>query len=110
MSLPETDLHRIERWCRARVPRHLWNEVKVEADLGPDYVTIVEVRQPWDGEGDPTRMPIARLYFSERTGLWTIYSRDRNLEFHQYSRKPPNRYVQLLLEYIGSGADPIFFG
>ena len=61
VPIPETDLHRIQRWCRDRVPEHLWSQVKVEADVEPRHVTIVEVRPPWDGSGERTRFPIARL-------------------------------------------------
>lgn len=57
MAIPETDLHRIQLWCRDRVPEHLWPQVKVEADVEPRHVTIVEVRPPWDGVGEHTRFP-----------------------------------------------------
>src|SRR5690606_37849668 len=87
--LPETDLHRIRLWARGRVPAHLWDELKVEADVADRHVTIVEVRPPWDGVGEHTRFPIARLRYTRTTGLWSIYWRDRNLKFHEYKRKPP---------------------
>ena len=61
MAIPATDLLRIKLWCRERVPEHLWPQVKVEADVEPRHVTIVEVRPPWDGVGDRTRFLIARL-------------------------------------------------
>ena len=32
VAFPETDLHRIRLWARGRVPEHLWDELKVEAD------------------------------------------------------------------------------
>ena len=54
MALPETDLHRIRLWARERVPEHLWDEVKVEADVSDRHVEIVEVRPPWDGVGERT--------------------------------------------------------
>lgn len=64
-------------WCRERVPEHLWPQVKVEADVEPRHVTIVEVRPPWDGVGEHTRFPIARLRYTATTGQWSIYWRDR---------------------------------
>jgi len=33
MAVPETDLHRIRLWARERVPEHLRDELKVEADV-----------------------------------------------------------------------------
>ena len=44
MALPETDLHRIRLWARERVPEHLWDQLKVEADVSDRHVDIVEVR------------------------------------------------------------------
>lgn len=51
VAIPETDIHRIQLWCRERVPKHLWPQVKVEADIEPRHVTIVEVRPPRNGVG-----------------------------------------------------------
>lgn len=65
MALSETDLHRIRLWARERVPEHLWDQVKVEADVSDRHVDIVEVRPPWDGVGEHTRFPIARLRFHQ---------------------------------------------
>lgn len=70
MALPETDLHRIHLWACARVPEHLWPELKVEADVANRHVDIVEVRPNLTGEGDPIRFSIARLRAS---GQWSIY-------------------------------------
>lgn len=110
MAIPETDLLRIQLWCRERVPEHLWSQVKVEADVEPRHVTIVEVRPPWDGVGDHTRFPIARLRHTSTTGQWLIYWRDRNLKFQEYDRKRPTKNVQPLLDYIADSGDPIFWG
>jgi hypothetical protein len=67
MALPEADPHRIRLWARERWPEHLWDEVKVEADVADRHVDIVEVRPPWDRVGDHTRFPIARLRYTKST-------------------------------------------
>ncbi|WP_168916542.1 DUF3024 domain-containing protein [Microcella flavibacter] len=110
MALPEADLDRIQLWCRGIWPEHLWDQAKVEADVSARHVDIVEVRPPWNGIGEHTRFPIARLRYTASTGLWSIYWRDRNLKFHEYRRKRPTKNVQALLDHIGSHDDPIFFG
>ena len=76
----------------------------------PRHVTIVEVRAPWDGVGEHTRFPIARLRYTATTGQWAIYWRDRYLKFHEYKRKRPTKNVQALLDYIEDSGDPIFWG
>lgn len=35
---------------------------------------------------------------------------DQALEFREYERKRPTKNVQALLDHIGSGGDPIFWG
>ena len=68
------------------------------------------MRSPWDGVGEHTRFPIARLRYTKTTRLWAIYWRDRNLKFHEYERKRPTTNVQSLLDYIETSGAPIFWG
>lgn len=109
-AIPETDLFRIERWCREQVPAHLWDQVRVESEVAARHVTIIETRPFYTGEGDWTKSPIARLRYTASTGEWSIYWRDRNSKFHEYDRKAPSKNVQELLDYIASHEDPIFWG
>jgi hypothetical protein len=109
-TFPDTDLKRIQVWARERVPEHLWDQLKVEADVSERHVDIVEVRPRWDGLGEHTRFPIARLRYTKSTGLWAIYWRDQNLKFHEYVRKRPTKNIQALLDYIQDSGDPIFWG
>lgn len=110
MALPETDLHRIRLWAQERVPENLWDEVKIEADVSDRHVHIVEVRPPWDGVGEHTRFPIARLCYTKSTGQSAIYWRDRDLKFNEYKSKRPTKNVQALLDHIETSGDPIFWG
>ncbi len=110
MAIPELDLQRIHRWCRGRVPVELHDELRVEADVAARHVTVVEVRPPWDGQGDWTRFPVARLRYTTATGTWTLYWRDRNLRFHEYRDCRPTTSVQKLLDHVGESGDPIFWG
>ena len=111
MALPESDPapHPASGLVSA-VARAPVGRLKVEADVSDRHVDIVEVRPPWDGVGEHTRFPIARLRYTKATGLWAIYWRDRNLKFHEYKRKRPTKNVQALLDHIETGGDPIFWG
>jgi hypothetical protein len=62
-GLPELDIARVRRWCEQRVPAHVRDQVRVECDVGPRHLTIVECRPPWrEGTGsDWTRFPIDDL-------------------------------------------------
>lgn len=110
MPIPSADLARIQLWCHERVPEHLQDQLRVEADVTPRHVTIVEVQPPWDGVGEWTRFPVARLRYTAATGRWTLYWRDRNLEFHEYPDQHPVKTVGTLLGRIARDEDGIFWG
>lgn len=111
-GLPETDVARVQRWCRARVPDELRGEVRIEADVAARHVTIVECRRPWrtDTGPEPTRFPMARLRHTKSTGLWSLYWCDRNRRFHKYDQAPANRSVADLLAEIDRDPNAIFWG
>ena len=111
-ELPETDVARVQRWCRARVPEHVRDEVRVEADAPGRHLTIVECRPPWRADFGPewTRFPIARLRYTKATRLWSLYWRDRNLKFHEYDRVPPSASVEELLAEVDRDPTAIFWG
>jgi hypothetical protein len=111
-GLPETDVARVQRWCRSRVPEHVGGEVRVEVDVAERHLTIVECRPPWRGEvgAEWTRFPVARLRYTKATRLWSLYWRDRNLKFHEYDRVPVTESVEDLLSEVDRDPTAIFWG
>jgi hypothetical protein len=111
-GLLETDVVRVQRWCRARVPERVREQVRVEADIAERHVTIVECRPPWraDMGSEWTRFPIARLRYTRATGMWSLYWRDRNLRFHEDDRVPATAGVEDLLAEVDRDPTAIFWG
>jgi len=112
VGLPELDVARVERWCRARVPEQVRDQVRVEVDVADRHLTIVECRPPWRGDlgTEWTRFPIARLRYTKGTRLWSLYWRDRNLRFHAYDRVPATSSVEDLLGEVDRDPTAIFWG
>jgi hypothetical protein len=112
VGLPETDVARVQRWCRARVPEHVRNEVRVELDVAERHLTIVECRPPWrpDSGSEWTRFPIARLRYTKASRSWLLYWRDRNLRFHEYDRAPATANIEVLLTELDRDPTAIFWG
>ncbi len=112
MTLPELDVARVQRWCRARVPERVRDQVRVEVDVAPRHLTIVECRPPWRADVGPdwTRHPIARFRYTRSTGQWSLYWRDRNLRFHEYDRVAPTDRLEELLMELDLDPTAIFWG
>jgi hypothetical protein len=100
----------VENWCRFQVPAHALHQVRKEAEATNRHIDIVERRAPWDGVGEWTRYPVARLAFTATTGLWTLLYRDRNTKFHTHPDVPQTRHLEDLLDYLATAGDPIFTG
>jgi hypothetical protein len=111
MALPELDIARVQRWCAARVPEHARHQVRVECQVAPRHITIVERRAPWhDDRRDWTSFPIARLRHTAADRSWTLYWGDRNLRFHVYDLLAPSSCVDDLLDEIDRDPSCIFWG
>jgi hypothetical protein len=112
MPLPELDVARVQRWCAARVPEHVRDQVRVECEVGSQHLTIVERRPPGRADFGPewTSFPIARLRYTAASKSWTLYWRDRNLRFHLYDLLAPSRTVEDLLAEVDRDPTCIFWG
>ena len=111
MALPELDVARVQRWCAVRVPEHALHQVRVECEVAPRHLTIVERRAPWREDFGPqwTSFPIARLRYTAVDKSWTLYWRDRNLRFHLYVLLAPSYQVEDLLTEIDLGHPTCIF-
>ena len=84
----------------------------MECDVAPRHLTIVECRPPWrnDMGWEWTRFPIARLRYTKKTAMWSLYWRDRNLRFHEYGLLPASASVGGLLAELERDPTAIFWG
>ena len=112
MPLPELDVARAQRWCAARVPEDARHQVRVECEVAPRHLTILERRAPWREDLGPewTSFPIARLRYTAAHRSRTLYWRDRNLRFHLYDQLAPSRSIEDLLAEIDHDPTCIFWG
>lgn len=83
----------------------------MECEVAPRHLTLVERRAPWREEygSQWSRLPIARLQYTQGTRRWTLYWRDRNLRFHRYEGVPPTADIQILLAEIEADPTHIFW-
>ena len=110
-GIPDLDVARVQRWCAARVPAPARHQVRLECQIGTRDLTIVERRAPWRDDAGPdwTSLPIARLRYAKTAKTWSLYWRDRNLQFHPYDQLPYSAHVNDLLTEIDHDPASVFW-
>lgn len=132
-GIPEIAMVLVQEFCEERVPARFWDQARVEVEIGPQALTIVERRAPWPPLNPPgtppgglpgnlspnppgsqsrewTRKPVARLRYSPTTTLWTLYWPDQHGKFHRYRQLEPSASVSDLLVEIDRDPGSIFWG
>lgn len=108
--LPDLDVEKIRRFCRARVPAAVADKVRVDATTRGKTVSIHERRPPWDGSpGEWTSTPIAQLRY-EGEGLWTLYFSDRNGKWVRFPEREPFQPVDVLVNELEEDSTCLFWG
>jgi hypothetical protein len=110
--LPGLDVAAIRHYCEQRVPPHALDQVRSELVLSRGAATIVERRAPWREDFGPewTSRGVARLRYTAKSGLWTLFCSDRNGRWHRYGRMGPTRDIGVLLDEVDRDATCIFWG
>ena len=101
-GLADLDIARVQRWCAGRVPDHARHQVRVECQIAPRHLTIVERHRPWRADLGPewTRFPIPSLRYSTADQTWTLSWRDRNHRVHIYDQLAPSNQVEDILNEL----------
>jgi hypothetical protein len=109
---PELAVAAIRAYCEQRVPPDARDDVRVDAELEENTLTIVERRAPWRPELGPewTSSPVARLRYVVGDKRWTLQWRDRNGNWHRYADATPTADVTVLLNEIDEDPTGIFWG
>lgn len=82
--VPETDLRRVEQFCRDMWPEKFHDEVRAEFHRRGRTVTLCETRAPWDGQGEWTHEHFAQLRYRPELADWVLRWSDRNSRWHDY--------------------------
>ena len=114
MSFSEFELKRINRTvgelCRRKTRPEFADQLRFECEIDGHMVTIWEVRPPWDGRGDHTRVGIARFrYFCSR-GVWIVYWMRRYRKWQRYDRAPSTPDLSALVAAVEADEYRAFFG
>ena len=110
--LPETAVQLVRRWAEQQTPAEFQDRMRVEVEVHPRGLTIVECSLMPDLNGgvDWLRVPSARLNYSSGSGEWTLFCFDGNSKVHRYPDFDPSIEIQDLLHEIEEDPTCIFWG
>ena len=101
-----------EAYCDARVPEHVRDQVRLEAGMRGNAITIVERRPPWrEGIGPEwSTQRIAQFRFDVGSARWALFWADRNGRWLLYPDAAPAPSIDVLIEAIECDRSGAFFG
>ncbi len=110
--VPRIDVERVRKLCAGRVPVEVSHEVRVECEVDPRAVTVVEWRPPWREDFGPewTRMPIARFRYVATTRLWTLYYHRHTGRWERYPLLGSTTRIDPLLSELELDPICVFWG
>jgi hypothetical protein len=112
--LPEFERRLVERlldrFYDRRVLAHIQHQSRLGHVIRGNSVTLFELRPGFDDPAKWVRFPIAQFRFNARSGLWSLYWRDRNRRWRLYEEVPATRNFETLLAEVDRDPTSIFWG
>ncbi|HWG94495.1 MAG TPA: DUF3024 domain-containing protein [Mycobacteriales bacterium] len=110
MALPPADVEQVQQWCARRVPPEHQARTRISCRVDPAHLTIIEEHPPWDGAGDWTSSPVARLRWAQSRREWSLLCVRGDLRFRPYELARPAATVAPLLAAVERDETGIFWG
>lgn len=107
--LPELDVEKVRRWCKARVPARVADQVRLDVTVRGRRISIHECRPPFMGVGDWSATAVAQLRY-EGDGLWTLYFGDRNGKWVEYYDLEPGQRIDVMIAELEDDPTCVFWG
>ena len=111
MAVPDLAVAKVRRFCEARIPARLRDEMRLEVEVRGNSITIADCRPLWLGApGEWTKMTIAQLRYQPATRLWRLYWADRHGRWNYYDDLQPTTELDEVIAEIDDDPTCIFFG
>jgi hypothetical protein len=111
MAVPDLARDELRRFCDAHTPAHMRDQMRLEATIRGNSITIADWRPLWpDKPGDWVSTNVAQLRYDPEDGRWTLYWPDRNSRWHRYDGLLPTTDLAEVLAEINADPTCIFWG
>jgi hypothetical protein len=97
-------------FCASRIPEHARHQVRLGFGIRGNSVTLYEERVTFFKPGEWVRIRVAQLRYAPEDRSWTLYWRDRNDRWHEYSDLDPTSDLTAVLAEIDADPTCIFWG
>jgi hypothetical protein len=112
--LPEFEQRLVERvlsrFYDRRVLAHVQHQTRLGHSIRGRSVTLFQTRPAFDESATSLPSPIAQFRFDSRSGLWSLYWRDRNQRWRPYDSIAPTKNFESLLAEVDRDPTHIFWG
>ena len=114
MAFHDLELKRIDRsvgeLCRRLSPPEHADEVRVTCEVEGHSVSVWEERPPWRGQGEWTRMGVARFRYFRSCDEWQLYWMRQDLRWHLYDPDEMPADLASLVAVVEADKYGAFFG
>ncbi len=114
VAFSELELKRIDRvvgaLCRRCSPPEHAHELRTVFEVEGHSVSVYEERAPWRGEGEWTRLGVARFRFYRSRGEWHLSWMRQDLRWHRYEPHEMPTDLASLVALVEADEYGAFFG
>ncbi len=100
----------LDRFYDRRLLAHVEHRTRLGHAIRGNSVTLYGLRPSFQDPAAWDRSPIAQFRFNSRSGLWSLYWRDRNRRWRLYEDVAATRNLELLVTEVDRDPTSIFWG
>jgi hypothetical protein len=97
-------------FCQRHSSASVSDQLRYSYELAGSTVVLQAERPGFMNPDEWTRVPVAKLRFSEARSTWSLYWSDANGRWHRMSSVPMAKDIRVLLTAIETDASGVFWG
>src|SRR6056297_3554700 len=104
MALDDLQQKRVKKsldiFCENRFPERVKNQIKLDYNIGGNYVTLIEKRSHYKDPKKWTKQKIAQFRFNPGDNKWSLYWWRHTGMWYKYDEIEPSNNLQKLVDEV----------